>query len=592
MVNILSLAKKIILILLIFCSLSKADEIIDSETKHLEALIEQRRYEEAFNFINITEPNNDKYGFYKNSADFLMRMGKYIKAIDYFKLAYLNATNQKEKDYTILRRGECYFNLRYFDEAYVVLKNLIKLSPNTLYLNDAYLLLAQSAESINRIDEALLYYQKLSPTLTAQIIKAKAFVRLGKYNDAVKIFDTMIKTEKAILSEKADLYYYYGEALRNLGRYKQAKTYLSGAKRLAAFKDKATVSLGLIAYQEKDYDAALGYFNEVAIENKRDALATALYYIGKIYFEKGLKKEAKKSFLSLRNSCPVAKEYKDATIYLIKIVKEEKDYESFYRYTNELLKSFRTDNSLVDEIESLLLELSQSKSDEFKKAFERYGIYLYKARRFDILIKLTDALSEDKREKLLNNIFLMSMGEERKKVARILFEYYIKKQDFDKALKFETYVEKNVTKRLKIYDYLISSEYDKVLDILINSKDLTKEDLEILFYISDKVKDRKKVNTIITKSIGINGLTLVEYIRLGDYFFTKDRKLAMKCYQKALSFKGIKPDEKEKLDMRLVSLEKKEKQPLDLENQEFKDLLIKINEKEEKIEKILKGYKL
>lgn len=592
MIKVLSLAKNVILILLIFCSISGANEIIGNETKHLEALIEQRRYEEAFNFINITEPNNDKYGFYKTSADFLMRMGKYIKAIDYFKLAYVNAKNQKEKDYTMLRRGECYLNLTYFDEAYSILKNLVKISPNSIYLNDAYLLLAQSSESIGKIEEALFYYQKLPPTLNAQIVKAKAYVRLGKYNDAVKIFDTMIKTEKGILSEKQDIYYYYGEALRNLGRKKEAKTYLSGAKRLTAFKDKATVALGLIAYEEKDYETALGYFKEVVGENKKDALATALYYIGKIYFDKGLKKEAKESFVSLRNNYPVAKEYKDATVYLIKIVREEKDYESFYKYTNELLKSFRIDNNLVYEIESMLSDLYQSKNDEFRKAFERYGVYLYKAKRFNTLIKLSDALSEDKREKLLNNIFLMSIGEEKRKVANILFEYYIKKQDIEKALKFENYVEKHVVERLKIYDYLMASEYDKVLKIIANSKELSRDDLEILFYISDKVQDKKRLNTLITKAIEINTLTVAELIKLGDYFFEKDKKLAMKCYQKARSLKDIKPDEKEKLNRRLVSLEKNEKMPLDSENQEFKEPLKKVNEKEENIEKILKGYRL
>ena len=572
-------------------SIVYGNEKAGNEAEHLKSLIKQRKYEEALNYIKNTEPEKDHYEFYKFSAEFFMKMGKYLKAVDYFKLAFINAKNQKKKDYTMLKRGECYLKLKYYNEAYLILKNLIKNSPNSIYLNDAYLLLAQAAESLGKIDEALSYYQKVPPTLLAQIIKAKAYVRMGRFNEAVKIFENMLKTEKGVLTENPDIYYYFGEALRNVGKYKEAKTYLSGAKRLAGFRDKACLSLGIIANKENDFETALSYFKEVSSQD-REAKAKALYYIGKIYLNKNLKKEAKESFIALRNNYPVAKEYKDATLHLITIARAEKDYDSVYRYLNELLKSSKVDEKTLSEMEALISDLYEVKGSEFNKAFQRYGVYLYKARRFNTLIKVSDALPEDKKEQLLNQIFLVSLGEEKKKTAKILFEYYVKKNNFDKALKFEKYVDKNQAEKIKLYDYLLASEYDKVFSIIMSSKEISDDDLKILLYISDKVKDRKRLNTAIAKSIDNNNLKYSIYVSIGDYFYDKDKKLALKCYQKALAFKELKPEEKEEIMKRVEALEKKEKLPEFTQHNEFKDVLKELNDKEETINNLLKGYNL
>jgi len=567
-----------------------ANEKAGNEAEHLKSLIEQRKYEEALSYIKSTEPEKAHYEFYRLSAEFFMKTEKYLKAIDYFKLAYINAKDQKEKDYTMLKRGECYLNLRYYNEAYLILKNLIKNSPNSIYLNDAYLLFAQTAESLGKIDEALSHYQKVPPTLSAQIIKAKAYVRMGRFNEAVKIFENMLKTEKGVLTENPDIYYYFGEALRNTGRYKEAKTYLSGAKRLAGFKDKACLSLGIIANEEKDFESALSYFKEVSSLD-REAKAKALYYIGKIYLNKNLKKEAKESFIALRNNYPVAKEYKEATLHLVTIARVEKNYDSVYRYLNELLKSSKVDEKTFSEMEALISDLYEVKGNEFNKAFQRYGVYLYKARRFDTLIKVSDALPEDKREQLLNQIFLVSLGEEKKKTAKILFEYYVKKNNLDKALKFENYVDKNQAEKIKLYDYLLAGNYDKVLSIIMGSKEITDDDVKTLLYISNKVKDKKKFHTIISKTIN-NNLKAVTYVSLGDYFFEKDKKLALKCYQKALAIKELKPEEKEEISRRVQALEKKEKLPEFTKHNEFKDVMKKLNDKEETVNNLLKGYNL
>lgn len=571
-------------------SISESLEVNGSSK--LEKLIEDRKYDEALNYIENIEPQKDKYNFYKVSAEFFMRAGKFLKAIDFFKLAYINANNQKEKDYTLLRRGECYLRLNYYDEAYLVLTNLVKNSPNSIYLNDAYLLLAQSCEALGKIEDAFKYFQKVPPTLSSQIIKAKAFVRMKKYEEGVKIFENMIKTEKNFLANNLDVYYYHGEALRNLNRLREAKIYLSGAKKLSNYKDLASLSLGLISYKEKDYSLAIEYFNEVMKGNDRNAKAEALYYLGKINYERGLKKEAKVMFINLRNNFPTSKEYAQATKYLMTIAREDKDYESIYKYLNEIAITSKLDMDLIDELEMITLELYETNKEELKKFFDKYGNYLLKAKKINTLLKISNAFGDDKQLKILNYVFLTSLGEEKKKSANLLFNYYVKKGDVDRALKYENYVDRNLVEKLKIYDYLIDGNYEKVSSIILNAKDVSSDDLNLLIYVFEKVKNKKKVLDFLSRAIDKNNLDPEIYVKLGDFFSEKDKKLSIKSYNKVLSLKNIKQDLKESIQQKIFALEKNEKIDVVRKYDGFEKEISKSKEVEKRIEKIIREFNI
>ncbi|MCX7988635.1 MAG: tetratricopeptide repeat protein [Thermodesulfovibrio sp.] len=562
-----------------------------SEVDSLKKMIEERKFEEAISFIEKTDPSNNKYEFYKLSAEFFMKRGKYLKAIDYFKLAFINANTTKDKDYTLFKRGECYLNLKNFNEAKLILHNLIKNSPNSFYLNDAYLLIAQAYEGLGDGKEAIHYYQKVQPTLSAQIVKAKAYVRLNRFDEAIKIFENIAKTEKEFLTNNPDIYYYYGEALRNKGRLKEAKTYLSGAKRLKDFEAKASLSLGLIAYAERDNESAINFFNEAERGNDREAKAEAIYYLGKIYLEKGKKDIAKGHFEKLRNNFPVAKSYEKATVYLITLSREEGDYKNATKYIDELLKLNRYDDEVIKEIEYILNDLSSKNSDDFTKVFEKYLPYLYKTKRFTTLIKHAEKLSEEKKLQILERVFLLSGGEDKKKSANLLFEYYLKKGEVQKALKLENYVDKALSERLKLYDYLIDGSFDKAFSILEKVNKPIKEDVDNFFYLEKKISNKNKVKALLTKWIKHEDLEWEIYRRIGDYYFYSDKKIALECYKKALSSKNLTKEDREGIEKSIIALQNGERLP-NFSKSKFDETLNKIKEQEKKVESLIREYNL
>lgn len=563
---------------------------VSSEVEILKKMIEEKKYDEAINFIEKTDPIVKKYDFYKTSAEFFMKTGKYLKAIDYFKLAYINAEGNKEKDYTLLKRGECYLNLRNFSEAKLILSNLIKNSPNTLYLNDAYLLLAQTYEVLGDAREAIKYYEKVQPTMSAQIIKAKAYVRLNRFDEAIKIFEGIVKTEKEVFSNNPDIYYYYGEALRNKSRFKEAKTYLSGAKRINGFSEKASLSLGLIAYAEKDFHSAISFLNEVLNSNDRESKSEALYYLGKIYYEKGQKKEAIDSFIRLRNNFPVSKGYGKATLYLITLSRESKDYIGAIKYIDELLKDKSYNDDLIGEIDLMLNELSQLNDREFKLYFDKYHPYLLKSRKFSSLIKYSEKLSEDKRIPILNKVFLASSGEDKKKSATILFEHYLKKGDLTKALAYEKFVDKSLTEKIKIIDYLFDGNYEKALAIIEKTNQPTLDDLDNLFYIEKRISNKNRVKSVLSRWFRRDDINWEFYNKIGDYYFDKDKKFALESYKKAVA-KDISNENKKSIETKILALQNNEKFSFESKNK-LNENFIKISEQEKRVEKIVKEYGL
>lgn len=587
---IFSAISKVVVIISIFAINLYGQNSTVSEVEILQKLIEEKKFDEAINFIDRTDPIMKKYDFYKTSAEFFMKTGKYLRAIDYFKLAFINAEGSKEKDYTLLKRGECYINLRNYNEAKLILYNLIKNNPNTFYLNDAYLLLAQTYEALGDGKEAINYYQKVQPTISAQIVKAKAYVRLNKYDEAIKIFESIIKTEKQVFSNNPDIYYYYAEALRNKSRFKEAKTYLAGAKRINGFSEKASLSLGLIAYAEKDFQPAINYLNEVLRGNDRESKAEALYYLGNIHLEMGQRSEAIDKFVNLRNNFPVSKKYLMATIHLIALSREAKDYKSSIKYIDELLIDKNYNDDLISEIDLILNELLQKDENNFIIAFDKYYPYLVHAKRFGSLIKYSERLNDEKRISVLNKVFFASSGEDKKKSATILFEYYLKKGDLTKALNYEKYVDKSLAEKIKIIDYLVDGNYEKALAVIEKINQPTLDDLDNLLYLEKRISNKNRVKNVLSKWIRRDDLNWEFYNKMGDYYFDKDQKLALESYKRAIS-KNIGNEAKKNIEKKIIALQNNEKLPIE-PKEKLDGSFVKIREQEKRVEKIVKEYGL
>lgn len=586
---LLTCIRAVFLLLIFFTGLYGQNNAIP-EFEALKKLIGDKKYDEAIHFIEITEPLNKKFDFYKLSADFFMRMGKYLKAIDYYKLAYVNAETSKDREYTLLKRGECYLNLRNYNEAKLIISYLIKDYPNTLYINDAYLLLAQAHEALGESREAMNYYQKLQPTLSAQIIKAKAFVRLNKFDEAVKIFEGIFKTEKEVISNNPDIYYYFGEALRNKRRFKEAKTYLSGAKRVEAFSEKSSLSLGKIAYDEKEFDAAIKYFNEVITGKDKEAKAEAYYYLGMIYYEKGEIDKAIEKLVKLRNDFPVSRTYGKATIILSEIMRQRGEYESAIKYLDELLKNNNVNNEVINEMEMVLNDISGKDEKMFRKHFDRYAEYLLKFKRHSSLIKYCEKVPDEKKITILNRIFLSGSNEDKKKSAILLFNYYLNKGELSKALKLEKYVDKALSDRIRIHDYLFDGNYYKALYIIEKLDNPQLNDLENLLYLERKLNDKKRITNILRRWINSKDLEWNLYVRIGDYFFHRDKSLALESYKKAYA-KSITKENKREIEDRIIALQNNAQLPFVSENA-FDEKLNKIREREKVVERIMKEYNL
>jgi TolA-binding protein len=239
-----------------------------------------------------------KYEF--DNAMELYQKEKYGSAQQYFKWVYENTTDKQNdlKTDSYFYMGLCAANL-FHEDAVFLLNDFIVKYPVSAQVPRAYFSLGK-----------FYFYQR-------------------NYKKAIENFDFV--GEKNINKEiRAEYLYKKGYSFFELNKFAEAKPLLREASELESpYQSRATYYLACIAYQEKQYQAALDGFQKV--KNEPEFQSVAPKYIVQIYqlqkrydeviayglplFEKGHEKNKSDLARALAQAYYEKKEYKNADYY-------------------------------------------------------------------------------------------------------------------------------------------------------------------------------------------------------------------------------------------------------------------------------------
>ncbi len=311
-----------------------------------------------------------------------------MEAIDHMRLAYLYAPVSDVKEQILIERANLYFKINYFYEAKAMYRIFLDKYPDSKHVADANLGIARSLSGIGLVSESLEYYKKSGEVPDALFGIANSLQRLGRINEAHDMYSDAVSKDGSYMKKSDETNYYFGENLRQLGIFSDAKKYLSTIKD-PLFKYKADASLGMIAIAEDRPDQAIKRFKSALISTDRSVKRLALLNLADIDEKAERLNEAKASLEEIRYKYPYGNDYDDAIIRLSKIYEKEGDLNKAVSILKELVFRLYPHREATDQFEKIL---ASTDSDRFIDIWKSVGSWLVDASRERFLLGSADKL--------------------------------------------------------------------------------------------------------------------------------------------------------------------------------------------------------
>lgn len=353
--------------------------------------------------IPSTSQYYDKYNLILGTA--LYQVGRFDEAIE--RLQKVNS--EKAQYYSAL----CYYELYNEKKARNILNKLINSTDEQISSNSTFYLA--------KIDNNIGMLQKFIDDNPDHKFTPVAYYQLGydgfKNNDfsgsltflteARRIGNSIGDKDEAYNSIKEKTFYLIAESNflinKKVDAIKEYELYLSVFPR-GEFTDEADFKIGLINFQNEEFEVAVSKFNEV-IDKDSDKTGMSNYYIGEIHFEKGEYSKALKYFqYALEGVCDIGftwerighiqyieKDYKNAKKSLGKIPSDTK-----YLFDKFLLKG---NINFAERNYNKALEAYTFAEDYTKNSVQEEAVLsrkawtLYQLKRFDDASRLYSRLS-------------------------------------------------------------------------------------------------------------------------------------------------------------------------------------------------------
>jgi len=219
-----------------------------------------------------------------------IKLGSIDKAVSESKQFLASFKDGELGEKVMFRLGMLYTENKRYDGAIDTFRKFVNIYQNSPRLEEAYFELGFNLQAVKNFDEALVYYEKISPerdrSLAFAALKNKGAVYLDKKDNAnaAKVFDKII-SEFPENDLDMDIYLwlaqYYDEsekpsdALRILDKAGSRKGADVHAKEIAYFKAEAFRVM-------KDFNKAIALYDTVLSDNTTDI------YVGAAHIGKGL----------------------------------------------------------------------------------------------------------------------------------------------------------------------------------------------------------------------------------------------------------------------------------------------------------------
>ncbi len=274
-----------------------------------------------------------------------------------FEQASLMAFDPKVKEEALYNYALCIHETSYspFDEAVTVFERFLNEYPNSQYASKISSYLVEVYMNTRSYEAALKSIAKIfHPDNRIQEAKQKILFQLGiqafanaRFEEAIGYFNRSLELARYNFQTKADSYYWRGEAYYRLGHLADASKNLRLYLEFTNVKDNdmyalANYTLGYIAFKQKDYSKAEGWFESyvnlsVAHDNKT-VLADTYNRMGDCSFYARRFAEAQEDYLKASQIDPSLGDY---SLYQEAFVLGlQKDYLGKIHVLNKLISEY------------------------------------------------------------------------------------------------------------------------------------------------------------------------------------------------------------------------------------------------------------
>jgi tetratricopeptide (TPR) repeat protein len=537
---------KVLLILLVLMmpvnSLAESiDDIIKPQLlKKAWDLLKAQRPQEAINTISEYQADDSSLPYYYFIYGKALReIKKTSMAVENLRLAYIYSTGDL-RALSLLERANSYLDMEYFYEARIDYLRFIKEFSDSKYIQQAHLGLAKSLSEIGILKEALSHYELAGDTPDAVLGKANTLQRLGMVKEANDIYISVIQKNSEVIKKDDESLYYFGENLRLMNKYLEAKKYLS-LVRGSQFKAKASISLAMIATNESRMEEAIKYLNLALLSNDRKIKRQALLNLAEMHLRLGKMNEAISNLENIRYNYPYGSEYYEAILRLSGLYRQKGQFNRAGALLKEIVfsaSSFKKE--ALDELEKTILDVIEKDKSLFIELWRSVGKWMFDNSREQTLLKIAEDL-ENKNILLSFEIYswLSRHGSKDIKIPSIsaMSNFYA---DIGDANKAEEYIKMlkgmkisaDDIKRMESRMLFLKGDAGSSAELLLSIKNLNSEDLALLGKTLTATKDIKKATAVYERALKEVGGDSWAHIRLADILYEQGRTAEALNYYK------------------------------------------------------------
>ncbi|MBI1938926.1 MAG: tetratricopeptide repeat protein [Ignavibacteriales bacterium] len=217
--------------------------------------------------------------------------------------------SSKYGDQIFFKKGDIFYSTDNYEKAIESYREFIMRYPSSVIVPNAYFWIGKSAANLKRETEALENFNKVVERsrksdigISAAIELSNLYAGKNQFNSSIDILNSAIDAQPAS-NRVPELLFLRGQAevkanksSEAAGSFDQIIKYYEGT----VFAAKSKLELGILEYNNKNFDNSLILLNELAEKRTDDIGAQAQYFIGMIYFDQNKIDEAITAFVRVR----------------------------------------------------------------------------------------------------------------------------------------------------------------------------------------------------------------------------------------------------------------------------------------------------
>ncbi len=405
--------------------------LIPDKLKSMWTLLESGNFyavlKELPNFKPDDVPSRAAYYYILARADRMS--GQLFDAVKHLRLAYIYASDKGLKELALLRRAEVYTEQKLFREARADYIMLIKQFPDSANRKITELGLAESLYHTDMYREALPHYRESGSTGASMFGLANCLQKMGKTDEARDAYVQALKADRAFAATSPETTYLMGENMFMTGNLEGAKKQLLPID-FGPYKDKAAITLGIIAMKEANMDEAFRNLRAASRTLDKTISAEALFNLSLALIKDGRFQDAANTLEEIRHRHMESRFYKDTLLVLSKLMAREGKTKNALYMLKELIYGKQPPAEAFNEIEKIILASDMKGTEEGLSTVEIWkevGQWMVDERREDFLVKVAEKLRHNGRpfitlcDWLIENASARSRGH----AALGLADYYI-----------------------------------------------------------------------------------------------------------------------------------------------------------------------